>query len=70
MRNQNYAEFKPKTRLQLADEYGINYKTLMRKLKKSNISLPKGNVFPKNQKLIYERLGYPNTLIKEIYQIA
>ncbi|MEM8524755.1 MAG: hypothetical protein AAGG68_08925 [Bacteroidota bacterium] len=51
----------PKTRQQVAEEYGICYKTLMRRLKKLSIILPKGLLFAKQQKHIYEQLGYPNS---------
>jgi hypothetical protein len=48
-----------KTRQQIADEYGIHYLTLMRRLKAVGIELPHGVVLPKHQKEIYEKLGYP-----------
>ena len=49
-----------KTRQQIADEYGINRKTLYRKLKKYGIALPsQGLLTPEQQQAIYARLGTP-----------
>ncbi|MEL6942281.1 MAG: hypothetical protein AAFO82_06405 [Bacteroidota bacterium] len=44
-----------KKRAQIAAEYCICYKTLMRRLKKLNIALPTGLLFTKQQKSIYEQ---------------
>lgn len=53
-----------KTRKQIADEYGIDYKTLMRWLKNQQVQIPSGLVHPKLQKSIYNSLGYPNPELK------
>jgi hypothetical protein len=58
------SQLNPKTRVQIASEYGIDYKTLMRRLKKQEIDLPSGLIYPKNQKKIYESLGYTNAKLK------
>ncbi len=50
-----------KTRRQIAGEYGMHVNTLMRKLKKEGIKLPRGLVYPKEQELIYEALGCPTS---------
>lgn len=50
----------PKTRKQIAAEYGFSYSTLMRKLKKYGITVPPGDLLPTTQKNIYELLGYPS----------
>jgi hypothetical protein len=52
-------QLKTKTRNQIASEYGVDYKTFMRRLKKHDISLPTGLIYPIFQKNIYETLGYP-----------
>lgn len=49
-----------KTRKEVANEYGISTKTLIRILNKEKIELPRGNISPKNLRVIYEHLGYPN----------
>ncbi|MEM8585288.1 MAG: hypothetical protein AAGF87_13500 [Bacteroidota bacterium] len=49
----------PKTRKQIAYEYGVNPVTLRRRLEKMKIELPSGDLFPAYQKLIYRALGYP-----------
>jgi DNA-directed RNA polymerase specialized sigma54-like protein len=48
-----------KTRSQIADEYGIHRNTLCRLLKKKDITLPQGLLYPQDVKRIYEALGYP-----------
>jgi hypothetical protein len=53
-----------KTRQQLADEYGVCRKTFLRLLRKKRVRLEKGLISPKDQMVIYDRLGYPNTLQK------
>jgi transcriptional antiterminator len=53
---------KPKTRQQVADEYGISVNTLKNRLKMIGITLPKGLIFPSTQKIIYSRLGLPSGL--------
>jgi len=52
-----------KTRQQIADEYGIDRKTLYRWLKKADIQLSSCLVTPAEQELIYQKFGKP-----EIYQ--
>lgn len=56
-----------KTREQVAKEYGISTKTLSRKLAAKGIDLPKGLIFPRWQKLIYQQLGWPDSLDQAKY---
>lgn len=58
----------PKTRKQIADEYGISTITLRRRLKKLKVPLPSGNLLPAHQRLVYERLGYPQGVKHTAYQ--
>jgi hypothetical protein len=53
---------KVKTRLQVAEEYGISVRTLLRRLKGNRISLPHGSIFPNKLKEIYYTLGVPAKL--------
>jgi hypothetical protein len=53
-----------KTRQQLADEYGVCRKTFIRLLRKKRIRLEKGLISPKDQQVIYDKLGNPNGLQK------
>lgn len=48
-----------KTRQQIANEYGICPKTLMKWLRQENIILEKGLIRPKMQQKLYEILGSP-----------
>jgi hypothetical protein len=49
---------KPKTRKQMAEEYGICVKTFMKKCLEVGIILaPRELIYPNEQALIYERLG-------------
>ncbi len=48
-----------KTRQQIADEHGINRKTLYRWLKNVGITLDKGLITPKEQELIFKTFGHP-----------
>jgi len=50
---------RPKTRQEIADEYGISVNTLKSKLFMAKITLPKGLIFPRTQKIIYYELGIP-----------
>jgi hypothetical protein len=50
---------KVKTRLEVAEEYGISVKTLLRRLKYSKITLPHGSIFPNKLREIYSSLGVP-----------
>ena len=47
------ADFKPKTRRQIAQELEISETTLWRKLKNAKVLIPSGLVFYENQKKIY-----------------
>lgn len=49
-----------KTRQQMAVEYGVCRKTFNKLLLSRDIRLGKGVISPKDQQLIYHRLGYPN----------
>jgi DNA invertase Pin-like site-specific DNA recombinase len=51
--------FPPKTRKQIAEEYGISRKTLYRWLNKAGIVLAPGLVKHEDLKRIYEVLGPP-----------
>ena len=53
---------KVKTRLELAEEYGISVRTLSRRFKKNKIYIPSGSIFPKKLKEIYHILGIPARL--------
>ena len=54
-----------KTRQQIADEFGINRKTLERMLKRADMILPSGNVSPKSQQVIYEYFGMPPSMVSQ-----
>jgi len=54
-----HEDFNVKTRRQLANEFGMHVNTLMRKLKREGVELPKGLVCPKEQRRIYELFGNP-----------
>lgn len=60
----------PKTRLQIASEYYVDARTLMRRLKKRGINIPSGLIYPASQKIIYDDLGYPNEEVKVLFQNA
>lgn len=49
-----------KTRLQLAEEYGISRRTLYRLLKRYKIDLPSGVLPPEAVLRVYQALGRPN----------
>ena len=53
-----------KTKQQIADEYGICIKTFDRLLKKKRINLDRGLIYPKDQLIIYNKLGIPNSIQK------
>ena len=59
-----------KTRQQIADEFGINRKTLERMLKRAEIILPSGNISPKNQQGIYGYFGTPHRWCLNLSQIT
>lgn len=48
-----------KTRQQIANEYQIDRKTLMRWLENKKINLPSGLISPRNVELIYNTFGWP-----------
>ena len=50
------------TRQEIADLYHVSTKTLRNRLKEANIDLPKGLVYPKDLKKIFDRLGWPEIL--------
>ncbi|MEM0992567.1 MAG: hypothetical protein AAF806_26645 [Bacteroidota bacterium] len=64
LKKQNTVPVTPKTRTEIAQEYSISYKTLMRRLKKCAIELPSGLLFSKEQKIVYECLGYPSERLR------
>lgn len=49
---------KPKTKEQIAMEMDINLKTLQRRLKRVGLDIPRGLIFPEQQELIYQELGW------------
>jgi predicted site-specific integrase-resolvase len=50
---------KAKTRQEVAQEYGIDRKTLYRWLIKAKIKIPSGLIKPCNLKIIYKSFGVP-----------
>ena len=48
-----------KTRLQISEEYGVCTKTFNKWLKKNGIILSRGLITPREQELIYSKLGFP-----------
>jgi len=50
-----------KTRQQIAEEYGVCTKTFNKLLKNKGIILDKGLITPKDQQIIYERIGIPKS---------
>jgi transcriptional antiterminator len=57
-----------KTRQEVANEYGITPRTLNNRLKKANLYIPNGAIFPKSLKKIYNALGFPPETTGEIAQ--
>lgn len=55
MQNNN----QPLTRQQFAAQIGVSYTTLWRRLRKINLELPSGLLFPDDQHRICEALGIP-----------
>lgn len=53
---------KPITRKQLAHELGIHPKTLYRWLKKYDLKISRGLLTPAEQKQIYIKLGFLNSI--------
>jgi phage antirepressor YoqD-like protein len=48
-----------KSKQQIAEEYGICTKTLNKWLRENNIKFKRGLINPKQQDLIYKKLGIP-----------
>lgn len=57
MEDQNY--LKPKTRTELAQEFGIDRKTLYNWLTKLDLPETRGLLSPRCLKIIYKEYGYP-----------
>lgn len=55
-----FMDKRAKSRLEIADEYGISAKTLSRWLQRENIQIKNGLVTPKEQELIYSAFGKPD----------
>ena len=53
---------KARTRLQLANLYGVDRKTFSRWLKKRKLNIPKGLICPKHQEKIFAEFGIPDGL--------
>ena len=56
----------PKTRKEIAQEYGISPKTLQRWLVKHKIKIGTGLVIPKDQLRIYQKFGFPHEIHMEL----
>lgn len=57
-----------KLKIDIVREYGWDRKTLYNKLKKYNLILPRGYLSAKQQKMIYECLGYPEGVNEKDYE--
>ena len=53
---------KSKSRAEVANEYGINVRTLYRWLKKAKIKLPLGLIKPCDLQITYNTFGIPKNL--------
>ena len=53
---------KAMTRQEIAELYKVSWKTLKKRLDKNGINLPRGLVYPKDIKKIYEHLGLPQRI--------
>ena len=53
-----------KTKQQMADEYGVCRKTFNKLLNRKQIKLDRGLIYPKEQFIIYKKLGIPNSIQK------
>jgi len=51
-----------KTKQQMSEEYGICCKTFNKLLRKKQIMLDRGLIFPKDQEQIYSKLGFPKSI--------
>ncbi len=52
-------DYKPKTRTQLAEEYGVDRKTMYNWIKRLNLDEKNGMLSPRCLKIIYKKYGYP-----------
>jgi len=59
LNKQNLPDCRPKSRKQLADEYGVSPRTLRRWFKRKELTLPQTLLLPKDLKVIYKKLGNP-----------
>ncbi len=50
------------TRQELADQYGVCRRTLNRWLKTNGIKIQNGLITPKDQELIFSKIGHPNPI--------
>jgi hypothetical protein len=58
----------PKTREQIAYEYGLSPRTFARRLSSAGIRFSHRRLLlPNEQKLVYETLGWPVGVSKELY---
>lgn len=48
-----------KYKKEIAAEYGLKPRTFHNRLKRYHLIVPRGLVSPRDQKRVYERLGYP-----------
>lgn len=55
---------KVKTRQEIAHEYGIDRKTFYRWIKRNNLPISNGLIFPSEMELIYKTFGLPGGLNK------
>ncbi len=56
---------KPKTRKEIANEYGITRKTLYNWMKEKKIMIKGSLITPKEQELIYQTFGIPQLISKK-----
>ena len=59
--NQNSPDYRPKSRKQLAEEYGVSTRTLRRWFKNKELIIPPSLLLPKDLELIYKVLGNPHS---------
>ena len=58
-----------KTREDVAQEFGVSIKVLNAHIEKHHIEIPPYTLlFPKQQKEIYEKLGYPPSVDRSLYE--
>ena len=57
----------PKTRILMGSELGMSPRLLTQKIREYKLDIPKGDILPKHQKLIYDLFGYPFHIQKEWY---